>query len=86
MFFVLFFWIFLLYLPGGGGGGCYRGVSIFPLFLQGIMEKDNWEAAEWTIPLLAEKYPLMQVKVGADSDNSPIQMNMADFARYDTRY
>ncbi|CAM9319956.1 unnamed protein product, partial [Ascophyllum nodosum] len=53
-----------------------------PFIVEGIMEKDNWEAAEWTIPLLAEKYPLMQVKVGADSDNSPIQMNMADFARY----
>lgn len=45
------------------------------------MERDRWPAAKWTIPYLAGKYPMMQVKVGADDDNAPVQINMADFAR-----
>ena len=49
--------------------------------VQGIPEVDHWEAANWTIPLLGDKYPTMKVKVGEDDDDNRIEMTMAAFAR-----
>eukprot|EP00904_Undaria_pinnatifida_P009817 jgi/Undpi1/5966/HiC_scaffold_2.g01240.m1 len=54
-----------------------------PLVIDGIPEADQWQAAHWTIPLLAKNYPEMNVRVGAASaDKSDVKMTMADFDRY----
>ncbi|CAN0143016.1 unnamed protein product [Ascophyllum nodosum] len=52
-----------------------------PLVIDNIPEVYDWKAASWTIPMLAEKFPTLNLRVKHE-DKGPIKVPMADFARY----
>ncbi|CAM9501319.1 unnamed protein product [Scytosiphon promiscuus] len=53
-----------------------------PVVIDGIPETEMWGAAEWTIPVLAQKYPRMNVMVGSEKGDRRILLTMEEFERY----
>ena len=61
-----------------------RMPSLTVIGSQGIPAAGKWQAAEWTIPLLVEKYPTMSLKMSSKT-SEVVKMTMADFGRCERR-